>query len=92
MVKHDQLAAVRYNKYTTIHVDCFKKGISLETNFTWCGISAINTILNFLSTTYKFDKIKVCKKCSQIYRRKYGHTLESFLARLKVQNKLFVDH
>ena len=92
MVEQNQLTIIKPRRYIRIHVDNYIKDIESKCNFTSCGLCASNNVFHFLGKSFTNNKIKVCKKCSQIYRRKYGHTLESFLARLKVQNKLYVDH
>lgn len=58
---------------------------------TYCGIT-VNRTLEYLTLDNVSYKIKICKKCSIIYRRKYGHSLEGFIAGLKVRNKLFIDN
>lgn len=56
---------------------------------TYCGKTHRTYIL---IKDREYSKIKICKKCSIIYRRKYGHSLEGFIARLKVRGKLFIDN
>jgi len=71
-----------------IHVDNWNEiNIPVKVK-TYCNKTDAN-IFHFLRLSNKPDKIKICKKCSHIYRRKYGHSLEGFVARLKVRDKLF---
>ena len=96
MVEHYQLGLVEESEsYNTIHVDNYQDNNNFLNVETYCSMKVganLSPLVHFLKKDFANTKIKVCKKCSLIYRRKYGHTLESFLARLKVQNKLFVDH
>ncbi len=84
----EQLSIHKKSNY--IHVDNWLKNRSDRYYMSFCGQKiAIN--FNFLTTQYKPKTIKICKKCSLIYRRKHGHFLESFLAELKIRDKLFIN-
>ena len=81
--KHLAISNVNY-----IHVDNNK---SSGNYMTYCGKNDTQICTRYLTPDKKYNKIKVCKKCSHIYRRKYGHSLEGFLAGLKVRDKLFIN-
>ena len=76
--------------YNIIHVDNWRETKPPTEVKTYCN-KTDEFIFHFLGLSNKPDKIIICKKCSQIYRRKYGHSLEGFIAGLKVRGKLFIN-
>ena len=86
MVNQKQLG---FNTKTKIiHVDDYSKQKvkNHDLTVTYCGMIAVAGFL----TKKRKTNFTICKKCSKIYRRKYDHTLESFIITLKLQNKLFI--
>ena len=73
-----------------IHVDNWDENRPPETIRTYCNLTD-KSIFHFLFISNKPDKIIICQECSQIYGRKYGHSLELFIARLRIRSKLFIE-
>ncbi len=84
----EQLSLDEYSEI--IHVDNWNENNPPHEVKTYCNETQ-ESIFHFLCSSNKPDRIIICKTCSKIYRRKYGHSLESFIARLKVRNKLFIE-
>ncbi len=88
-IKHNQIG---WNN-GTVHWDYFdtRSSINKEGLKTRCGIDTqgLDGNFHFLDIKFEHKSFKVCKKCSKIYKNKYGYSLEVYLAELKIRGKLF---
>ncbi len=90
-ITQKQLAICSYSHM--IHVDNFQDDVASGDGWiTYCGVNSQKS-----KSTYDFlvkdhndhFGINICKKCSKFYRIKYKHSLEGFIARLKIRDKLY---
>ncbi len=71
-----------------VHIDNYGRANHRDTVFkTWCGI--ISPMVNELTKLNYCSNIKLCKKCSNIYDKKYKEPFVSYIITLKLKDKLF---
>ena len=74
------------SNHGVIHIDNYPvRAVKYKT---WCGMKNSPHMYS-LTKEHKPSTIKLCKKCSKIYYKKYKENFATYIITLKLKNKLF---